>query len=438
MQEEALYQYWHYYALEGKEIKLSGGHRLRIIHEGELNRRKGPDIQFAQFALDDIVYQGDVEFHLSSSGWYQHGHNLDKAYANVLLHLIASGDTLAVNHQLSKSSIATYILPAPLHLNLNQHTARTCLAGAKPLTQIKESLITMALNRLDFKIHAYRSLLEYHQPEVIFYENIFDMLGLPNNRLPFRLLAKKITLSYFRQLSSYSADCGHLLLALYFGQAGFLSHANPDSYTQSLIENYKRYRYLLPEVQISSSNWDMHLIRTHNHPHFRLAAWVYTLLHYYPQTIFDLIKEVFRERPHYKQLEIQLIKLFDLEIENYWQDHYALNKRLKHRHQKYWGRGRLTEMLLNVIIPLMIAIAEQEGSYGFAEYLRWFYLTIPTKVHYGKIERNMPWYSSYSKQLSQPALMQALIYLDNNYCQDYHCEQCPLGRKQLRTMKKEK
>ncbi len=431
MQEEILYQYWHYYAIGGKEVPLPGGHRLHILYEGELNRQKGPDIRFARFSFDGTIYQGDVEFHLSAADWYHHGHHLDRAYANVLLHLVARGETAEVRHQLGGCSIPTYILPAPRHYNTAAHPAQRCIAANTDFSNIKNALINMAIHRLDFKVSSYRSALENLSPEMLFYEQFFDAMGFPHNRMSFRQLAQKMPLALVRQILNIQRSSSTILLAVYFAQAGFLSLKTPDDFSSSLIMEYKRHRFLVQTESVSSQNWNLHLVRSQNHPHFRLAAWVQTIRQYHPVFLLDMIEHILRERFDFSILKMQLFNLFTIDAEDYWKDHYALNKPLTDRHnRKYWGTDRIIEIIINVILPLMIAKAEKEGSYGFSAYLRQFYLWVPAGINYGFISRNMPWYQSCAKALPRPALFQALLYLNENYCRDYKCADCPIGRRQ--------
>ncbi len=429
MQEELLYQYWHYYALRKKEICLNGGLRLRILSEGHLNRQRGPDIRFARFSLNDTVYQGDVEFHLSTDDWYRHGHHLDSAYANVLLHLVAQGVAAPVSHQLSGETIPSYIFPIPERSNNAAPASLDCLPGKISRQGLQDALRNMAVQRMEFKIRRYRAALENSTSESLFYEEFFDALGFSRNRLPFRRLSLIMPLAFVRSILKSGSEPAVLLTALYFGQAGFLSPYDSDSFTKSLWQKYKQHRFLMQSVPLPAENWDFHLVRVQNHPHFRLAAWIAMLNHSKPRFPWEELSQILRERRDFSLLQEALFKFFDIDADGYWQDHYALNKALKQRRNiKYFGKERIIEIMINVVLPLMSALAREEGSHGFSDYLREFYLWLPGDLHYGIISRSMPWYSSYTKLLSRPALLQAMLYLNENYCRDYSCRACPLKR----------
>jgi len=429
MQEEELYQYWHYYALSGEEVVFGGNHRLRIMTKGENNRQRGPDIQFAKFDLDGIVYQGDVEFHISVGDWYRHGHHLDRGYTNVLLHLVAGGNEGFVLHELNGCRIPTFILPKPTDTFFSRHPAQSCHTPSLNSIDEKDVLIHLALERLEFKVSSCRSSLEYQQPEAVFYQLFFSAMGFPNNKFPFQMLSEKIKISFIQQLYSYNGYEPAILLALYFGLSGFLPVKNPDVASTQFEKAFKKYHFLINGAPLASTNWNLHLVRAHNHPHFRLAAWVYTLSHYYPKSLFLIIKEIFNKRSSFSVLKFELFELFHIEVSGYWKDHFALCKPLNHSQNRYyWGDLRITEIILNVIIPLIITEAELHGSFGFSEYIKGFFLWLSGDINYGKIRRNMPWYSEYKNLLSGPALFQAFLNLEENYCLKYRCAVCPLNR----------
>src|SRR6266513_2771237 len=52
----------------------------------------GPDFRGARLLLGGERRCGDVELHLTPSGWEAHGHRRDGAYASVLLHVVLRRD----------------------------------------------------------------------------------------------------------------------------------------------------------------------------------------------------------------------------------------------------------------------------------------------------------------------------------------------------------
>jgi hypothetical protein len=68
--------------------KTKEGNVIQIISPGIINVSTGPD--FLDFALmmNGKVIVGNVEFHRKSNEWLHHGHDKDKNYENVILHIV--------------------------------------------------------------------------------------------------------------------------------------------------------------------------------------------------------------------------------------------------------------------------------------------------------------------------------------------------------------
>ena len=65
---------------------------LVVVRAGQRNTNSGPDFLFAQLQLDKMTWAGHVEMHIKSSDWYAHNHHIDKAYDNVILHVVWEED----------------------------------------------------------------------------------------------------------------------------------------------------------------------------------------------------------------------------------------------------------------------------------------------------------------------------------------------------------
>jgi len=61
-----------------------------LVHSpGRWNVQAGPDFQQASLEFGDGIRQrGDIEIHVSASGWTAHRHHLDPRYNNVILHVV--------------------------------------------------------------------------------------------------------------------------------------------------------------------------------------------------------------------------------------------------------------------------------------------------------------------------------------------------------------
>ena len=65
---------------------------LRVEFPGVRWGEGGPDFRGARLVLGGDRRVGDVELHLTPSGWERHGHRRDGAYASVILHVVLRRD----------------------------------------------------------------------------------------------------------------------------------------------------------------------------------------------------------------------------------------------------------------------------------------------------------------------------------------------------------
>ena len=70
-------------------LSTPDGGQVRVISPGHWNRGPGPDFHGAQILdRDGRAQRGDVELHLEPQAWLQHGHAVDDAYRDILLHIV--------------------------------------------------------------------------------------------------------------------------------------------------------------------------------------------------------------------------------------------------------------------------------------------------------------------------------------------------------------
>ncbi|MFO7726446.1 MAG: DUF2851 family protein [Oceanipulchritudo sp.] len=79
---------WALQEMQQGDWRTEGGARLKVLEAGIWNRGRGPDFQEAVVELDGRRISGDVEVHLYREDWWRHGHDLDRAYNRVVLHLV--------------------------------------------------------------------------------------------------------------------------------------------------------------------------------------------------------------------------------------------------------------------------------------------------------------------------------------------------------------
>lgn len=63
-----------------------------LLRAGRAGRGPGPDVREAVFVRAGVPVAGDVELHLRASDFHRHGHDRDRAYDGVALHLVWADD----------------------------------------------------------------------------------------------------------------------------------------------------------------------------------------------------------------------------------------------------------------------------------------------------------------------------------------------------------
>ena len=92
MQEEYLHYLWRLKRLPLYDLTLTDGRKVELLNSGWYNLDAGPDFFNGTIVIDGIQWSGNIEIHVKSSDWYLHKHQFDKAYDNVILHVVLEND----------------------------------------------------------------------------------------------------------------------------------------------------------------------------------------------------------------------------------------------------------------------------------------------------------------------------------------------------------
>ena len=92
MNEDFLHYIWKYRLFDSKVLSTAIGENIEIIKPGEHNTDGGPDFLNARIKIEDTIWAGNIEIHLNSSDWLKHNHHKDKAYDNIILHVVYNND----------------------------------------------------------------------------------------------------------------------------------------------------------------------------------------------------------------------------------------------------------------------------------------------------------------------------------------------------------
>jgi len=87
--ESLLSRVWKHQLIKKEALQTDSGERVWVMHPGWQNYDRGPDFQNALIALEGgELLRGDIELHITTKGWWEHGHDRDPNYDGVILHVV--------------------------------------------------------------------------------------------------------------------------------------------------------------------------------------------------------------------------------------------------------------------------------------------------------------------------------------------------------------
>jgi len=418
MKEEFLQFIWKQGLFIKNDLKTMDGKLVEIISPGQTNSDSGPDFFNARVRIGETIWAGNVEIHQKSSHWYQHRHDTDAAYNNVILHVVEQHDkpVQVKNHELPTLEIR---YPAEILENYEQLLkSKRWVPCEEKLPDVDPFILrfwysSLMIERLQSKTGDILTILEQNKNNwnETFYQLLSRNFGMKTNALPFEMLAKSLPLNV---LSKHKNNLFQLE-ALLFGQSGLLNATLlGDDYLLSLR---KEYSYLYKKYGLSgieSHLWKFMRLRPINFPTIRIAQ-LATLIHH-SSALFSRILET--ENPN------ELRKLFDVSASEYWNTHYSFNKISKDNHTKTLGDTAFNNLVINTIVPMLFVYGDQHLDQTMKD--RALQLLEKLAPESNQIIRK---WNEMGIDCRSAFETQALLQLKNSYCANKKCLNCQLGAK---------
>ncbi len=417
MQEDFLHYIWKHKKIQINELKTIAGEVIIIDTVGQHNQNSGPDFFNAQLIIDEQFWAGNVEIHVKSSDWFLHHHEQDKAYDNVILHVVWEHDTDVFRKDNTviptlelKNFIRKDVLDKYKKLFTKENKWINCehdFANSDDFV-LNNWLERLYLERLERKIKVIESLLKESKNdwEAVLFKMLAKNFGLKVNGDSFFSLAKSIDFSILRKLQSNQQS----LEALLFGQSGLLDQDIEASYSLGLI---KEYRFLKQKFKLENNHvlpCYFFRLRPSNFPSIRLSQ--LASLYYEHQNLFSKIIETKHLDDFYKLLKVSTSK--------FWDTHYTFQKESKSSKKKL-TQPFIDLLLINTILPLKFCYAKQKGVKMDLEIIKIATSIISEKNSIIDAFNNL-------KKVSKSSLdSQALIQLKTAYCDKNKCLQCAVG-----------
>ena len=403
MNEKTLAFIWQNRLFDPAGLTTTQGEPVQVVRTGYTNTMSGPDVTDAQVRIGKILWTGNVEFHTKSSYWTAHKHHLDRAYDNIILHVVYEDDAPLADRQ--GNIVPTLIIKYDTTIEdrcqqlLNQQNPHLCPAGILEISTFNSLTFTsrLTIERLQQKSDLIHTALEMTQGDWMqtFWQYLARSFGFGKNSTPFELMAKSLPYNLILK----NSDSFVTILALLYGQAGFLlSGKYKGSDSAMLLQEYKFQQAKYNLSPIDHSIWKYSGTRPQNSPFVRMRQLASLVATNTP--IFDKMLT-------YTDIE-QMESLFVIKNNN---EIPPLGTDAKHL------------LIINLVCPFLTCYAQYTGNCSLAELAVDLLEKLPPEKNSlveTKKKAGLTIKSAYDSQ--------AVIQLDTAYCKPRRCIECQIGR----------
>lgn len=416
--EDFLQFVWKFRLFNAVNLTTYSGEQVEIIHQGQQNTGSGPDFENAKIKIDDTIWVGNVEIHLTNQEWYNHRHQLDKAYNNVILHVVFDGSNEPVVLENSRKAPTILLENRIFDNTLAKYKAmmlqKPQIIPCEKLIDTSESFVfsqyyeRLVFERLERKVKDIENDLKFTKGSLddAFLIALFKYFGAPANKQPFEMLARSFSLhQLIKQATSVKQ-----IEAMLFGLAGFLDGS--DDYSRKLENEFEYLKSLYKfDSILDKSHWKFSNVRPPNFPTIRIAQLAALL--FSEQRLLNVIIE---------ETDIENIKnRFKANVSEYWQTHYLFGK-VSGKKQKPLTEAFVNKILINVVAPFLFFYGNYKADDSFKEKAVDLLMAVDAEENsiVSKLnEIGLPCENAFDSQ--------ALIELKTLYCNEKKCLQCRIG-----------
>ena len=408
----------------GRSFQTTDGKEVKIVQFGHWNHGAGPDFSHVSVEIDGELFSGPLELDHHASDWESHGHAVNEAFNDVVLHVVFASSsvdhyTRTANHRevprvCVPESITREAMNLPFVNIADAHSGRCSYPLANMESVDVDSLLKAAAkHRAQTKLKRKHRVMDVAGCDEWLWQAIVETMGYRPNKLAMTLLAQRISISELRKKPED-------VEAILFGAAGFLSvdlykEAASDSqdYLRDLWENWWRIRHDYEPIPERAIPWTLSGIRPVNHPQRRLACLVSLV------SRWDDFKKVALSDPTGERL----VKFFQNLNHPFWNYHYTLKSKRSDKLLVLMGADRLRDFQINHLLPEMLAA---DDVHAWRSYLKIPAPSVSEKVDKAstRLFRDTKKRKMYLKYAWQH---QALLQVYQDFClRDFSdCEDCP-------------
>lgn len=413
---------WQHRLWQPAALATVDGEPVEVLDPGLPNTDAGPDFFNAKLRIDKRVWAGNVEIHLRASDWHRHGHDNDRAYDSVVLHVVAHDD--ARIRRPDGREIAQVVLGGVddfcrLHSEMTSAPHEpACRDGLPDIPQLHVSdwLTALAFERIYAKAAHFGELVERCDGDwhAGLYVLLARALGFSTNNEPFERLAAATPL---RCLMRHQGNTRSIEGAL-FGQAGLLDPPCDDgavaAYMAALRREYEfmkaKYGFTAP----AGLPWKMARMRPQNFPHRRIA-----FLAAMVSGGFAIASTL----PSVRTLA-DAMSLFGVKPSEFWDTHYSFAPSDARAGLKM-GRRAIESLIINVVVPALYYHGTRYGGDNMDACIE-LLQSLPAEDN-----RLVRLFTDAGIKCPDAFTSQAIIQLRRAYCEPRKCIYCRFGHRIL-------
>lgn len=365
---------------------------INIIDSGHLNYDNGPDIQNAILEIGGIIQKGDIEFHLNPEDWFKHGHNEDRRYQNLILHILWDAPRVIDSSLLKRFPhlVLRHQLNIPFsdwlqNMNMFEQDGSWNSYPAPETTSLTlQQLRNYGQIRFKRKVERLKCWLKQFSFEDALFISLAEALGYSKNKFSFRqLLWENPPSKIFQFIPKlhcsvigiwvYLAMCADLLTAQSFTH--LTAYQKPIITKIYNLFTYYNERGILPDLQLS--DWYFSRIRPANNPIIRLAALAQIVYKYQASSLFKVILNSASERQSLKNLLLKLQAHIQFPFHNQLIEAIQALYRFSINNTQTIGITRIRQFIINSVLPILFLWAERTGNTVFQQYIEGLYEEFP-------------------------------------------------------------
>ncbi len=416
MTEDFLHYIWRQKKFKPLQLSTIEGEPLVIHRFGYQNHDAGPDFSDARVQIGDQLWVGNIEIHVRSSDWNRHAHQDDRAYNNVILHVVYEHDsevqnargiilpTLSLQGRFDESLYWRY------ERLLNNQSPIPCqrhLPTIDPFI-VEKMLETVSIERLSSKAGIISGLMSQNQNDwnATFYHWLCRGFGLKINEGPMEVLARHLSWVVVHKHQQRIDQ----LEALFFGTAGMLEEPK-DDYSRALAREYRFLSHKYNLKSMEPSVWKFARLRPAAFPSLRMAQ-LAALICKHANLFSQIIQTGTIE---------QMYNLLSVEVTDYWNHHYRLGSFTEQKIGEIGTQFR-DILVINVIIPFLFVYGLFKDEPFYKQ--RAIDLLDQMKAENNKVVRM---YKELGFPIKSALDSQAVAQLSKHYCKPKKCLNCAIG-----------